>query len=673
MSSFPPPSEFSLHPDIVRCIREGGSEAESLLLDLNRWQTQRSRTYGNFARTFPIPRHWREIPAVPSRAFKFPDQPLTCFPHRPSIATFLTSGTTTEEKGEHHFPFLDLYHLALREAWQQIGPASSLRPLFLTPSAEEWPHSSLSHMFSVLGGKGAPFLVQQGKFHLAPLLRSEEPLFLMGTVLAFLNLMDRHGPIPLPPGSFLLNTGGAKGVQREIPPAELYQRLSDYFSVPEDDIYSEYGMTELSSQAYARGSDGLHRFPAWCRIAVTCPATGADLGDEAGAEGYLRIYDLANAYSVCGVQTQDLVRCDGEGRFKLLGRDPDAVPRGCSRAAEETLKLSTTTVSAGSRVLPLERPRPAPGLDLIASFSSLFTPWTGEFDAARLQQWKEDEFAGRSPLLPHKITHILSGNTPHAAWQSLLAGLTLGARNLVKLPSMGLEGLEASFPVALQPWVEFSRTLPPSWLWETDAVTVYGSDQTIADLRSQVPPELPFVGHGHRAGVAVITRPDREAARLAAQDVCDFEQRGCLSLQTIFTTDPHSFGPLLLEELEKIPLAQRNIRPGNVTNTLWEMSYLATQAPSRFQVWKGQHSVVVFHSLERPEASPGARTVFLQHLDLFTTYSHYSGVAYYPPHAEISARVPRLFPLGEAQRPPFGWAHDGMPSLASLVRFQTHT
>jgi hypothetical protein len=94
-------------------------------------------------------------------------------------------------------------------------------------------------------------------------------------------------------------------------------------------------MTELSSQFYARGPRGLHHGPPWARTVIADPVTLEEVTD--GETGIVLVYDAANVGSVVGLRTQDLAIKRGDS-FELLGRDPAALPRGCSRAADEWLK-----------------------------------------------------------------------------------------------------------------------------------------------------------------------------------------------------------------------------------------------------------------------------------------------------------------------------------------------
>ena len=145
-------------------------------------------------------------------------------------------------------------------------------------------------------------------------------------------------------------------------------------------------------------------------------------------------------------------------------------------------------------------------LDLIIAAAEEFIPFTGPFTRADLTA----TFSAQIPptaILPKTIVHIISGNTPHAAYQSLLNGLLLGAKNLLKLPSQSL--LDFKVPPSLAPFIEVSRTLPDHWIPEADALIVFGSDPTLRHFQSLCPLETPFIGHGHRIGIGLIHDPSR--------------------------------------------------------------------------------------------------------------------------------------------------------------------
>ncbi len=278
---------------------------------------------------------WRHIPCVPQEAFKHAD--LRSFPAAETAKTFRTSGTTGEGFGQHHFRTLEIYEAAVREGWSLAGmPPEPF--LVIAPHPDEAPHSSLSHMFGVLAPR-ENFIAPQGVIDLARLQFLDEPVCLLGTALGFLNLfelMDRQKlSLRLPTGSRAMETGGYKGSGRTTSRADLYAMFSDKLGITPADIYNEYGMTELSSQFYARGPQGWHRGPFWARAVVADPVSLEEVGE--GEKGIVLIYDTANVGSVIGIRTQDLAIKRGDA-FELLGRDPSALPRGCSRAADEWLR-----------------------------------------------------------------------------------------------------------------------------------------------------------------------------------------------------------------------------------------------------------------------------------------------------------------------------------------------
>jgi hypothetical protein len=136
--------------------------------------------------------------------------------------------------------------------------------------------------------------------------------------------------LKLPPGSRILETGGYKSRSREMPKPELHRLISKRLGIDPVFIVCEYGMSELSSQAYDRVAGavaGGFRFPSWARARIISPETGRD-ADE-GEAGLLQILDLANVWSALAVLTGD-VAVQREGGFEILGRAETAGRRGCS-------------------------------------------------------------------------------------------------------------------------------------------------------------------------------------------------------------------------------------------------------------------------------------------------------------------------------------------------------
>ena len=304
---------------------------------------------------------WEDIPALTTDVFKIPDIPIISFPSEHISRTFTTSGTTQDIKGQHHFPTLDTYERSIIACWQQLELPDAERPtqfIFLTPKPEDAPQSSLSHMMGVIddqyatGSQTSPNSIwpidQTGEMDIESIIStiknssesSNQPVAILGTALAFLylfeKLADSPTPITLPASSWAMETGGYKGTKRHLEKKDLYALFEQHLGLTSDQVINEYSMTELSSQFYTTGLDDAHQGPSWTRIRVIDPLTDEEALD--GQPGHLVIYDLMNIHSVMAIRTQDIAIATGKNSFILLGRDPSAIPRGCSRAADATLR-----------------------------------------------------------------------------------------------------------------------------------------------------------------------------------------------------------------------------------------------------------------------------------------------------------------------------------------------
>jgi hypothetical protein len=319
--------------------------------------------------------NWRDIPAVPAAAFKECD--LTSLPEAERSTEFRSSGTTGQVPSRHFHsaaslalyeaslkPWFGRHLLANRSGRRGFESVGSLDFIALVPPPETAPHSSLVYMIEVVrrefGSRASVFVGRVANdgtweldigrllFAIGKSVRSNQPIALLGTAFNFVHLTDRLVAsdlcFQLPEGSRVMETGGYKGRSRELPRAELHALITRHLGIPATNIVTEYGMSELSSQAYgrvarrvedetsatevSRASDGLRlQFPPWARAVVVSPETGREV--PIGETGLLRIYDLANVWSVLVVQTEDLAVRREEG-FELLGRAIQAEPRGCS-------------------------------------------------------------------------------------------------------------------------------------------------------------------------------------------------------------------------------------------------------------------------------------------------------------------------------------------------------
>jgi hypothetical protein len=364
-------------------------EFNELALELFALQFEHNRAYRKFCesrRLFPGEiRLWQEIPAVPTVAFK--EFELSCVPAGERSAVFFSSGTTAHRPSRHFHSHksLGIYEASLL-AWfrahllpnaqdRSVGLASCgkgdesaedrsvLKVVALTPSEAHAPHSSLAHMFETLR-RHLPFnrfsftgtTAEDGAWildcpatiaRLQEAIIASEPIMLLGTAFSYVHLLDhmaqRNLALQLPAGSRVLETGGYKGRSRALPKSELHSLITSRMGVPPHHIVCEYGMSELSSQAYDRfarpekehGEPGpgelsvtrCFHFPPWVGVQIVSPETGQEV--EEGQTGVIRVFDLANMYSVMAIQTEDLAVRRSLG-FELIGRAAFAEPRGCS-------------------------------------------------------------------------------------------------------------------------------------------------------------------------------------------------------------------------------------------------------------------------------------------------------------------------------------------------------
>jgi len=728
-------------------------EFDALALDIHAFQRRQNAPFARWCDTLPEPKTWREVPAVPQAMFK--RFRLSCFPAKLTPVTFLTSGTTGETRGEHHFADTALYESSILAGWQRLR-LPRLPAVFLAQPPDEVPDSSLTHMFGVLAGRAtgrAVFDMRAGADALRK-LAARGPCAVFGTALAFLALFERMGTerVRLPRGSFAFETGGYKGSGRDIAKAELYAKFLTHLGLRADSVWNEYGMTELSSQAYTRGLGRPHTAPPWLRALVVNPETGMEVPPD--SSGVLRLFDIANVGSVLAIQTADLAvrRADG---FELLGRDPAAVPRGCSRRADEILHGSSAVAHGGAdapvaatppsqhasaapppRDFPEVKRQPprtlrrgaagtscdggvaatgtAPLPDTAARALALAGaaaafPFLGKVTARALLALVAAELGHASmldrfvalgtrqvrALAPQRILHVLSGNTPAAALQTLLRGLLLGSENLCKLPTGGIAEVDAfvsRLPRALANRVHLSRELPQAWLDAADAAVLFGRDETIATLRAALPPGIPILAHGHKISFAVVfDDPKFRSVNGAARDGSIFDQQGCLSPHAIFVRErgAHTAGTYArmlaraMARFEKhTPRGALTISEANGIRTLREETAFraANGEPLELLASPDTAWTVVVDGTAQILSSPGNRVIFVKPLArdfsamLAPHSAHLSTCGIAPVNAanrDFAAAhgFSRICAIGKMQQPPPDWHHDGQPVLAPLVRW----
>jgi phenylacetate-coenzyme A ligase PaaK-like adenylate-forming protein len=271
-----------------------------------------------------------DIPFLPIEFFK--SHVVLFGGHTPEIV-FQSSGTTGSIRSRHHVADLALYRESFNRGFELFyGPPRNYCILALLPSYQERPDASLLYMVSRLIEKSAhpeSGFYQTGQIPalLHRLRDSGEQVLLIGVTFALLDLVESPGVL-LPEG-IVMETGGMKGRRKEMVRDELHQILCRGFGLGA--IHSEYGMTELLSQAYSRGQGRFH-CPPWLQVRIR------DTEDPLARLGYgktggVDIIDLANQYSCSFIATQDLGKTHEDGSFEILGRFDHSDIRGCNLMA----------------------------------------------------------------------------------------------------------------------------------------------------------------------------------------------------------------------------------------------------------------------------------------------------------------------------------------------------
>ena len=271
-----------------------------------------------------------EIPFIPIDFFK--SHMVLSRELQPEIV-FRSSGTTGSIRSQHYVADLDLYRESFTRGFEYFyGKPSDYCIAALLPSYQERSDASLSYMVGELIAQSAH--PESGFYNpyetgalLERLSESQTKILLIGVTFALLDLVEKT--VKTIPDTIVMETGGMKGRRKEMVRAELHTILSRGFGLRE--IHSEYGMTELLSQAYSSGQ-GIFRCPPWMQVRIR--DTEDPLSPlKSGRTGGVDIIDLANQHSCAFIATQDLGKSYDDGTFEILGRFDHSDIRGCNLMA----------------------------------------------------------------------------------------------------------------------------------------------------------------------------------------------------------------------------------------------------------------------------------------------------------------------------------------------------
>jgi phenylacetate-coenzyme A ligase PaaK-like adenylate-forming protein len=315
---------------------------DSLTLEIFRFQFEHNSVYNTFAKGIgKTPEHVKvvaDIPFLPVELFK--THKIYSSEKEPEII-FSSSGTTGQITSKHYVADVSLYEKSFQECFRKFyGNPKDWIILALLPSYLERSGSSLVYMAEQLivetknseSGfylKNYEELYKKLKRLNSPKEQAEEKkVLLIGVTYALLDLAENF-PQNLS-STTIMETGGMKGKRKEMIREELHSILKNAFHVSE--IHSEYGMTELLSQAYSKGS-GIFNCPPWMKILIR------EMNDpfsyaQNGKTGGVNIIDFANLYSCSFISTSDLGKKYDDGSFEILGRFDDSDVRGCNLMVE---------------------------------------------------------------------------------------------------------------------------------------------------------------------------------------------------------------------------------------------------------------------------------------------------------------------------------------------------
>ena len=309
------------------------SEFKKQCLDIYNFQYENNKVYQNYCNMIcKNPTEINEINEIPFL-------PISFFKTKKILSTdnfekvFYSSGTTTNSRSKHFISSLKLYQKSFINNFKlNYSDTTQYTILALLPNYYENKDSSLIYMIEKLiklsKSKESGFFLDD-YFNLSKKLieldtKKERKTILIGVPYALLDMID-FNQFQLN-NTIIMETGGMKGRRKEMVRTELHEKLKRGFGVSK--IHSEYGMTELLSQAYSKG-DGIFKTPSWMKVVIRDinDAQNLDFNKKSGA---INIIDLANYNSCSFIATDDMGKYINDNEFELIGRVDNSDIRGCN-------------------------------------------------------------------------------------------------------------------------------------------------------------------------------------------------------------------------------------------------------------------------------------------------------------------------------------------------------
>jgi phenylacetate-coenzyme A ligase PaaK-like adenylate-forming protein len=305
------------------------NEFNALALETFHFQYQNLKLYQDFVDYLKVkPKeitNFEQIPFLPIEMFK--NHELLIGDSFEKV--FTSSGTTGVNTSKHYIKDLSIYETSFLKAFDLFyGDLSTFCVIGLLPSYLEREGSSLIYMVDSLieksGSRDSQFCLSLTDELLSIMKDPNQPCLVFGVTYALLDLAEENiGPFH---NTIFMETGGMKGKRKEMIKSELHSVLKQ--GLQTDEIHSEYGMTELLSQAYSL-EKGLFDCPPWMKILIREVQDPLTLRKDSKTGG-INVIDLANKYSCSFIATQDLGRIHENGQFEIMGRFDHSDIRGCN-------------------------------------------------------------------------------------------------------------------------------------------------------------------------------------------------------------------------------------------------------------------------------------------------------------------------------------------------------
>ncbi|MGZ8508974.1 MAG: LuxE/PaaK family acyltransferase [Chitinophagaceae bacterium] len=326
--------------DKILAVKETGFE--NLALEIFRFQYENNTVYQQYVNALQVPaervQSLDQIPFLPIRFFKSHRVSTTSFD---ATAIFESSGTTGGINSRHFVKDVELYRASCMQGFELFyGPVNEWCIIGLLPSYLERQNSSLVYMVNEFirqsDNTNSGFYLNEFEqlFNLLKQLSDEkQKTLLIGVTFGLLDFAEAYSSRfyqQLFNHTVIMETGGMKGRRKEMIRQEVHAILKNSFHVPA--IHSEYGMTELLSQAYS-GGDGIFKCPPWMKVLVRDEEDPLTIKRrEAGRfiSGAINIIDLANIFSCSFIATDDAGKVFPDDSFEVLGRIDNSDLRGCS-------------------------------------------------------------------------------------------------------------------------------------------------------------------------------------------------------------------------------------------------------------------------------------------------------------------------------------------------------